>query len=108
MLTNPLALTRALSNAVANVLAHAGATKVLIGSRRAGDRVSIEVLDNGRGMETAELERATELRERGKDSQGSGLGLAIVAALAQEHNWDLQLDSNPGRGTALRLALPAI
>ena len=108
VLTNPLALTRALSNAVANVLAHAGATKVLIGSRRAGDRVSIEVLDNGRGMETAELERATELRERGKDSQGSGLGLAIVAALAQEHNWDLQLDSNPGRGTALRLALPAI
>ena len=107
VLTNPLALTRALSNAVANVLAHAQASKVLIGSRRAGDRVRVEVLDNGRGMNESEIDKATQLRARGENSQGSGLGLAIVAALAQEHDWLFQLDSTPGRGTAIRLALPA-
>ena len=106
VLTNPLALTRALSNAVANVLAHAGASKILIGSRRTGGRVSIEVLDNGRGMDAAAIDRVTQYGVRGEDSQGSGLGLGIVAALAEEHDWTFKFDSHPGKGTVLRLALP--
>jgi len=41
------------------------------------------------------------------ESGGSGLGLAIVAAIAQAHGGQATLESAPGRGTRVRVWLPA-
>lgn len=38
---------------------------------------------------------------------GSGLGLSIVAGVVAQHDGRLDLDSTPGRGTTVRVTLPA-
>src|SRR5229473_2033113 len=41
-----------------------------------------------------------------KGEQGTGLGLAMVYGMAQRHSADLTIDSEPGKGTTVRLAFP--
>ena len=74
-----------------------------------GDYVMMKVSDNGCGI-------AKHLRERIFDpffttkgiGQGTGLGLSTVHALVQSHGGFLNLYSEPGRGTAVHIYLPAI
>ena len=104
---SPLAVTRALSNLISNALKHARAKHILLGCRYLGDQLALEVLDDGSGMSAQEIERAVQLRERGDDSAGTGLGLPIVVAMAEQQGWQWNIDSVPGRGTRMRLVVPA-
>jgi len=42
-----------------------------------------------------------------KGERGTGLGLAMVYGMVQRHGGDLQIESEPGKGTTMRLAFPA-
>lgn len=72
-----------------------------------GERTAIEVVDTGSGMEPGFLGRATEPFVRGDGSSGSGLGLAIVARMLRVLHGSLAIDSQPGRGTSVRILLPS-
>jgi signal transduction histidine kinase len=67
----------------------------------------IEVADTGRGIPTEQLERIMEpfftTKEEGK---GTGLGLAICRRIIQEHHGTIQVASEVGKGTTVRLVLP--
>lgn len=69
--------------------------------------VVLEVRDNGRGMPAAVQERVFEpfftTKEPGK---GTGLGLSQVYAFARASGGDVVIDSEVGRGTAVRIRLP--
>ena len=73
-----------------------------------GRRVSLRVTDTGCGMEDMVAARAFEpffsTKPRGK---GSGLGLATVYGIVAQAAGEIELDSAPGRGTAVELRLPA-
>lgn len=73
----------------------------------AGPFVMLEVLDTGVGMDEATRRRACEAFFTTK-SQGTGLGLAIVQKLADRAGGFLRIDSEPGRGTAIRVFFPRI
>ena len=42
-----------------------------------------------------------------KGERGTGLGLAMVYGMVQRHGGELEIDSEPGRGTTMRLIFPA-
>jgi signal transduction histidine kinase len=69
----------------------------------------IDVEDSGVGMPPEVIDRARDpffsTKPRGK---GSGLGLAVANAIIQAHGGVLDIDSVPGRGTRVRILLPAI
>jgi signal transduction histidine kinase/ActR/RegA family two-component response regulator len=69
--------------------------------------VVIEVRDEGVGMSAETLHRASEPFFTTKEKTGSGLGLAIVRATAERHGGRLEIESEPGRGTVIRMVLPA-
>ena len=78
-------------------------------TRNAGpDRVEVTVSDTGSGMSPEVLKQAMDpfftTKEVGK---GTGLGLAMVYATMRAHEGQVELHSEPGRGTRARLIFPA-
>jgi CheY-like chemotaxis protein len=73
----------------------------------AAGRVGIEVRDTGCGMNEHVRQRCLEPFYTTKGERGTGLGLAMVYGMAQRHNAELNIDSEPGAGTSLRLSFPS-
>ncbi|MCD7945887.1 MAG: ATP-binding protein [Clostridiales bacterium] len=85
---------------------------VVVTVRRLGDRVLLSVADTGIGIPEADQARVFERfyrvdKSRSKAVGGTGLGLSIVKHAAAAHNAQLQLESQPGQGTEIRLLFPA-
>ncbi|MGN6246446.1 MAG: PAS domain-containing protein [Motilibacteraceae bacterium] len=68
--------------------------------------VRIVVADDGVGVRPDLLEHVFEPFVTGRPG-GTGLGLAQVAALVEQHGGSVRIDSEPGRGTRVVIALPA-
>ncbi|MEL6878737.1 MAG: sensor histidine kinase [Pseudomonadota bacterium] len=104
--TDPVALMRAVSNLVSNALKHASPSKVLIAAQERETHVLVRVIDNGKGMDEAQLAQLTQAYAKGDDSDGQGLGLALVQEFAQSPGHDLNIQSKPGMGTCFALRVP--
>ena len=79
--------------------------------RRNGDRVDIEVIDNGAGLPKHNRNRLLEPYVTTKGNKGTGLGLAIVQKSVEQHGGTLSLEDAPpapGRthGALIRITLP--
>jgi nitrogen fixation/metabolism regulation signal transduction histidine kinase len=100
-------LHRAISNLVLNAMdaMPAGGTIALATSRRADDRVRLEVRDTGTGITPEECERLFTPYYTTKQ-HGTGLGLAIVQAIVSDHHGTINVHSTPGRGTVFTIELP--
>ena len=70
-------------------------------------RVLIEVTDTGVGMTEDTRRRCLEPFYTTKGERGTGLGLAMVYGMIQRHSAELEIDSEPGKGTTVRLNFPA-
>lgn len=73
----------------------------------APDRIQVEVADTGVGMDETTRARCLEPFFTTKGERGTGLGLAMVYGMVERHNGELQIDSEPGKGTRIRLQFPA-
>jgi two-component system, NarL family, sensor kinase len=89
---------RVVQEAIANVTRHAEPTRVAITAQAEGDRIAIEVADDGRGFDPR--------RARARIEAGH-LGLAAMTERAALAGGELRISSVPGRGTTIRLDLPA-
>ena len=99
-------LYRVLANLVRNA-AEAGAVEVTVSAATEGERVIIEVRDNGPGLAPrARQNLFTPFAGSGR-AGGSGLGLAIARELVHAHGGDLSLVSSDAGGTLFRIDLPA-
>ena len=70
-------------------------------------RVVVEVCDTGIGMDEAVRSRCLEPFFTTKGERGTGLGLAMVYGMTQRHGAELEIHSEPGTGTQVRLIFPA-
>jgi len=68
--------------------------------------VRLEVSDTGIGMDEETRRRCLEPFFTTKGERGTGLGLAMVFGMAQRHSATLEVDSQPGLGTTIRLLFP--
>ena len=75
-----------------------------VSANEATRSVIVEVRDTGTGMTEAVRNRCLEPFFTTKGERGTGLGLAMVYGMAQRHSADLEIDSEPGRGTTMRIA----
>ncbi|BCV21973.1 ATP-binding protein [Moorella sp. Hama-1] len=94
-----------------NALA-AGARHILITIEEdeKGDRLTITVQDDGRGMGTEALQKALDPFYTTRNTRKVGLGLSLFQATATQCDGALSLDSQPGQGTravaTMRLSHP--
>jgi signal transduction histidine kinase len=101
-------LTTILGNLVGNAIKYTETGGVLVGCRRRGGGVSIEVWDSGVGIPEAQLERifqAFHQVDAGR-SEGLGLGLAIVRRTAELLGYEIDVKSRPGRGSRFTIDIP--
>ncbi len=97
-----------LGNLLSNAIRHTpsgGSIQVRVST--SGDRVVITVADTGEGIPPELLPRVFERFVKGTNSTGSGLGLAIALDIVSAHGGTLEIESEPGWGTQIRLSLPA-
>jgi signal transduction histidine kinase len=109
--SDPTLLARILRNLVANAVRYTERGRVLVGCRRCGSQVSIEVWDTGPGIapeKHAEVfQEFTQLGEPERDRRkGLGLGLAIVERLAKLLGHTVRLRSVVGKGSVFAISAP--
>ncbi|WP_339013556.1 PAS domain-containing hybrid sensor histidine kinase/response regulator [Aeromonas popoffii] len=103
-------LRRVLQNFLTNAFRYNPGGRVLLGCRRMGDKVSIEVWDNGPGIPADKQEDIFDEfsrldHSRTAKEQGLGLGLAIARGIALVLGHNLTLRSWPGRGSVFAITL---
>ena len=99
-----------------NILSNAGkytpdGGHIRVSAGDVGDRVWMEVSDDGIGIPEKDRERIFERfyrvdKARSRESGGTGLGLSIATELVQRHGGSLSLAPHSGPGTTVRLELP--
>lgn len=103
------ALGRALSNVLLNAVEACGTTghlEVVAGAAAGIEGVEISVRDDGPGIDPAKLKTIWDPYVTHK-AGGTGLGLAIVRQTMEAHGGTAVAESQPGRGTLMRLTIPA-
>lgn len=109
--SDPMLIERILRNLISNAVRYTTEGGVVVGSRRRGETVIVEVWDSGSGIAPDQQKQIFEEffqvgnpeRDRTK---GLGLGLAIVKRLSVLMDAPLSFISVPGRGSVFRLGLP--
>jgi signal transduction histidine kinase len=87
------ALFRIAQEGLANAVRHSEADRIELHLRRSGEDAELTVADNGRGFD--------------RTASTHGLGLRLMAERVRELGGSLAIDSGAGRGTRLRVLLPA-
>ncbi|HTU10004.1 MAG TPA: ATP-binding protein [Allosphingosinicella sp.] len=106
----PNLLRRALRNLIENAVRHGGSASVSV--RALGDKVALDVADNGPGIPEDQLARVMEPfvrleASRNRETGGSGLGLTLARSAAQAHRGALVLENRPEGGLLARILVPA-
>lgn len=104
----PPRVTHLLLNLVMNAHdAISGNGSITVSARQVDDVVQLEVADSGSGMDNETVARAFEPFFTTKsDGEGSGLGLFMVRTYVEDAGGAVHVDSEPGRGTRIRIHLP--
>lgn len=104
-------MTRILRNFLSNACRYTDEGCILLGARRRGDRLRLEVWDTGRGIAADRLDSIfLEFNQldvgRAADRKGVGLGLAIVERIAEILRYPIAVRSWPGRGSMFSIEVP--
>lgn len=101
---------RLVQNLVSNAIKYTREGRVLVGVRRRGELVELQVFDTGIGIAEDELNSVfrefTRLNDGMREADGLGLGLSIVDRIARVLRLEIQLQSRPGVGTRFSVILP--
>jgi len=109
--SDPVLLERMVRNLLVNALRYTERGSILLGCRRRGGSLLIEVWDTGPGIPEDQLQRIFEdfyrcARNRSDNTGGLGLGLSIVRRMAQILDHQVAVRSRLGQGTVFSIAVP--
>jgi signal transduction histidine kinase len=111
IISDRLAIEQVFSNLVDNALKYLRKDvqgQISVKAKNQGNKVIVEISDNGRGIERRDQVRIFELFRRAgvQDRPGEGMGLAHVRALVRRLGGSITVDSTPGEGSVFRVSLP--
>lgn len=105
-------LKRAFNNLIYNALVHNSADTEVHVDLQVNDKIDITIEDNGNGMEAEEIDRLFERYYRGTNTEekaeGTGLGMAIAKQIIEIHSGSIQVKSELGEGTCIRIRFPVL
>lgn len=109
--TDPALLERVLRNLVENAIKYTDRGGILIGCRRRGNQLGIEVLDTGLGipieLQEQVFEEFFQIGNQERDrAKGLGLGLAVVRRTARVLGHEVLIRSEPDRGSCFAVLVP--
>ena len=110
--SDPALLEQLVTNLVANAIKYSPPfSHIVLGCRRRGDFLRIQVSDNGPGIKSTELDVIfDEYRQLEYDGhylgKGLGLGLSIVKLIAELLHLKLEVSSIPGKGSSFSVLVP--
>lgn len=103
-------LRRLLQNLISNAIKYTPSGRVLVGARRRGRRLVVEVWDTGLGIPASKqrlvFREFQRLDQGAKVARGLGLGLSIVERIGRVLDHPVTLKSEPGRGSVFRFEVP--
>lgn len=99
-------LHQALDNLLDNAVIHGGCTSMEITAYQEESIIHLTICDNGKGMTAEQVSRAFDRYYTSGQKNSTGLGLAITAAIIRGHGGQITLDSTPGEGVIIHIALP--
>jgi signal transduction histidine kinase len=105
-------IRRVVANLVENAIKYSPAeTSIRVVTREEGERLRLEVRDQGRGIAPDEQERVFEKFYRSREAntesvRGAGLGLYLVRYFVELHGGTVSLESNVGAGSTFTVSLP--
>ncbi|MFT4257806.1 MAG: PAS-domain containing protein [Pseudoxanthomonas sp.] len=108
--SDPQLLRRVLQNFLANAVRYTRGGGIVLGVRRVGGKLRVEVHDSGPGIDAEEQRIIFDEFRRGEgaDGQGLGLGLSIADRIARLLHAPLSLRSRLGRGSVFAVELTAV
>lgn len=113
VITDPVLLERILRNLVANAVRHTREGGIVLGARRRGSAMRIDVVDSGTGIARSDQRRIFEefvqvnaAATRTRGGAGLGLGLTIVRRLAALLEHEIRVCSVPGKGSCFSVIVP--
>jgi signal transduction histidine kinase len=107
IVVDPARIRGVIGNLLSNAIRHSPAGgSVTVGVSASADAVVITVADSGEGIPPELLPHVFERFVKGAGSSGSGLGLAIVHDIVTAHGGNVEVESQAGSGTRVRLTLP--
>lgn len=104
-------IRQVLVNLIENAIAYTDSGNVRCRVQRRAEKVRIQVVDTGQGIDEDHLDRIFDRfyrvdEDRSRDSGGTGLGLSIVQQIIHAHGEEIHVESTKGRGTRFWFALP--
>jgi two-component system phosphate regulon sensor histidine kinase PhoR len=101
-------LIQILTNLTDNAIKFTEKGKVVLGVAYEDGKTVLFVEDTGIGIPQKHLTRLGERfyrvdPSRSRHMGGTGLGLAIVKHLVKAHEWDMEIESTPGKGTTVKI-----
>ena len=82
--------------------------KVVFGVRKREDKITLEISDNGIGLDSETQEKIFTPFFSSKGSKGTGLGLFVSNTIIQQHGGKISVKSTPGYGALFRIEIPRI
>ncbi|MBN2302282.1 MAG: PAS domain S-box protein [Lentisphaerae bacterium] len=108
LMGNETALRQALVNLILNAIdAMPESGTLTVSSRSDNEHVLLEITDTGIGMTEDCKIKCLEPFFSDKGVKGTGIGLAMVNIVVKQHNGTIEIDSESGKGTTVRIRLPA-
>jgi signal transduction histidine kinase len=107
VVSDPAMLRAILGNLVGNAIKYTERGRVLVGCRRRGSFVSIEVLDSGSGIPAGQLGAVFDaFHQIDPASEGLGLGLSIVRRTSEALGHAVEVKSDLARGSHFSIRVP--
>lgn len=111
--SDPVLLSRILLNLVSNAVRYTSLGGIVVGCRRVGSNLRVDVCDSGPGIDKDQQSNIFgefyRINADGQDAgEGLGLGLAIVERLCTLLEHPLELTSSLGRGSRFSVVLPMV
>jgi K+-sensing histidine kinase KdpD len=101
-------LMNLLSNSLDAVAPRKGLIQVVCRYDEENKETTIEVVDNGAGIEQSMMQHLFQLFHSTKGNRGTGLGLAVAKKIVDEHEGSIAVRSTAGEGTTFTIHLPVV